>query len=480
MRLLSVFLWAVVLIMSQTTVWSQEGSGSDGAQGLTKKDSARMLPNEEILAEEASQNQNFQPGFSPYNAINIVPHTVKEIQQVSGAWHDKRNLLADKGVQFFVSYTANIAGNPVGGINPNGFTYADIFALGFMLETEPLFGWKGGYFTVSTIWGDGNGLSEKNIGNQFAVQEAYLGQSFYWYETFYEQQFLDDHVSFKIGRMVANDEFAASPLYWLYMNNGIDGTIQALAINQLLSYYPIATWGSMLRVDLPASTTARVGVYQTTEGSNHGMTWNFYPNDGVMLMAQYGWSPEFFKPSAANTNSQENSSKKAATPKGFQGHYWMGGYYGSQEYPQFNSDINQSNSYGFYWHADQTVYKPNPLSDAGLVLWSAATLCPQESISFIPFQINAGAVYTGLIPGRPHDFTIFGASYGEFSTSYAGVEEEDGYGYPTYELLYELGYRVNITETIYVQPTVEWVINPAGAGTIPNAFVVGAQMGVSF
>jgi porin len=31
-----------------------------------------------------------------------------------------------------------------------------------------------------------------------------------------------------------------------------------------------------------------------------------------------------------------------------------------------------------------------------------------------------------------------------------------------------------------VQPDIQWVINPGGTGNIPNALVLGAQMGVTF
>ena len=129
---------------------------------------------------------------------------------------------------------------------------------------------------------------------------------------------------------------------------------------------------------------------------------------------------------------------------------------------------------------DKDIYKPKPKSDEGLILWSDYILCPQQNIALIPFQMNAGAVYTGLIPGRRNDFTIFGVVYGNFSTTYASVLQKNGLGNPTYELVYELGYRINLTKFAYVQPDLQWVINPSGTGNIPNALVVGAQMGVVF
>jgi porin len=55
-----------------------------------------------------------------------------------------------------------------------------------------------------------------------------------------------------------------------------------------------------------------------------------------------------------------------------------------------------------------------------------------------------------------------------------------GAGSPAYEIALEAGYRFQITKFAYVQPNVQWIINPGGTGNIPNALVLGAQMNVTF
>jgi porin len=138
------------------------------------------------------------------------------------------------------------------------------------------------------------------------------------------------------------------------------------------------------------------------------------------------------------------------------------------------------NSYGLYWHADQTVYRVDPISDKGLVLWSAYVLSPQENTSKLPFQADGGAIYTGLIPGRENDATLLGFVYGDFSSSYAAKQLTNGRGNPNYELAYEAGYRINFTKFAYFQPDLQWIIHPGGLTATPNALVLGAQMGLVF
>ena len=429
--------------------------------------------------------------ISPYDAMANMPHNIMEFEHASGNWGGGRDFLDSNGVEISLTYTSDIAGNPVGGMSPHGFAYCDNIALGCLLQTEKLFGWRDGYFMMSVLQRDGLNLSQKNIGNQFTVQQVFGGPTFHWYELSYEQKFFDTHASVKLGRIAAGDDFAVSPLYWLYMNNGIDGNLQALPVNGRFSTYPNSVWGSRLKLDLTPTSVVRLGVYQATPlNSINGLNWDFYPSNGVMFLGQYSWNPEFFTPAQPSPPAEkkalavsEAASDKAleqAPLHGFEGHYWMGGYYSTMECPQFNSSSTVPNAYGFYWHADQTVYRVDSISDKGLILWSAYALSPQQNISKVPFQVNGGAIYTGLLPGRDNDATILGFIYGNFSSSYAGAQLSNGNGSPNYELVYEAGYRINFTKFAYFQPDLQWIINPGGLGSTPNALVIGAQTGIIF
>ncbi len=428
--------------------------------------------------------------ISPYDSMANMPHNIMEFEHASGNWGGGRDFLDRHGIEVSLTYTSDMAGNPIGGKSPYGFTYCDNIALGCLIETEKLFGWQDGYFMMSVLQRNGLNLSQKNIGNQFTVQQVFGGPTFHWYQLSYEQKFCDTHASIKLGRLAAGDDFCVSPLYWLYMNNGIDGNIQAIPVNSQFSTYPNAVWGSRLKVDLTSTTTARLGVYQVTPfASINGLNWNFYPSNGVMFLGQYSWNPKFCVPSPGSASTEKEVCATADSPNkssnkshlhGLAGHYWMGSYYSTMEYPQFNSSNMVPNAYGFYWHADQTVYRVDSISNKGLVLWSAYAFSPQKNISKVPFQINGGAIYTGLMPGRDNDQAILGVIYGSFSSSYAEAQSTSGNGSPSYELVYEAGYRINFTKYAYFQPDLQWIINPGGLGSTPNAVVVGAQTGIIF
>lgn len=420
---------------------------------------------------------------------------------LTGDWWGIRNAFDDKGVEFVFNYTTNLAGNPVGGMS-QGFTYTDNIYFGVQLDMEKLVGWKGALITVSGLDRNGTSLSQQNIGNQFTVQQIYGGQTAMFYALFLEQKFWDDKADLKIGRFATGDDFASSPLYWLYMNNGIDGNPQGLPVNATFSAYPWAVWAARLKLTPTKETTAMVGLYQASNRifnrNYHGTDWSIRGNDGVMLISQVGWNPEFFKrevPAEAATPKSDGKQVaiagktgksfkqpvEAGEMKGLPGHYWFGAYYSTLQYQQYSGNqTTAGGSYGFYWHADQMVFQEGPGSDQGLTIWSAFLFSPQQNISKLPFQVNGGIVYKGLIPSRDDDFSIFGIVYGNFSNDYAADQNAAGLGNPSYEMVFEWAYRVQINKFIYAQPDVQWVVNPGGTGTIPNALVLGAQIGVTF
>lgn len=444
-----------------------------------------------------ADHSRFWDYYDPYPSNYIGSREWTHGDAFSGDWWGMRNMLDADGVEFSFTYTNNIAGNPVGGKQQTA-TYTDNVSFGAELDMENLIGWDGAKITVSGLNRSGQSLSEIAIGNQFTVQQVYGGQTAMFYALALDQHLLDDKVSIKLGRFATGDDFASSPIYWLYMNNGIDGNPQALPVNTQFSAYPWAVWAARVKVKPTPELTGQLGVYQVSERvfdrGYHGVDWSIRPNDGVLLISQLGWSPEFFKREVPAKNvaaddksvaepdgkTTAKSFQEPVVMKGLPGNYWFGAYYSPWEFQQFGTTETARNSYGFYWHADQMVFQEAPGSDQGLTLWSAIVLSPQQNIAKLPFQVNGGLAYKGLVPWRDQDQTVFGIVYGQFSDDYAEALDASGGGYADYELVFEWGYRLQLTKFLYAQPNVQWVINPGGAHNIPNALVLGAQCSVTF
>ncbi|XHR29667.1 MAG: carbohydrate porin [Chthoniobacteraceae bacterium] len=399
----------------------------------------------------------------------------------TGNWGGLRDRLEADGIQFFGFYTSIPAGVVSGGMR-RGATYVDDWYFGVHLDLEKLIGWNGATFTVSGINRDGESLTKHYVGSNFDAQQCYGGQNVFLYGVYLEQKIANDKVTVKLGRFSASDDFNSSPLYGYSLNNAINGDIRAVLFDTQFSAYPYSTWAGSIKVQPTGETYAQLGVFQGGDrlfnSRLNGVNWDITSGDCAFVIGQVGWTPEFNKQAVPGTGDGKG---KPAEMKGLPGHYWVGASYSSYEYTKFNSTTDKgTNSYGVYAHADQMVYQEGPGSDQGLTVFTAGCLYPQKEISIMPWQATLGLNYKGLIPGRDDDHTMLHAVYGRFSSVYADSVEAAGGGRPQYEAVLETGHRIALTKFAYIQPDVQLILNPAGAHRIPNAVVLGAQLGVTF
>lgn len=362
------------------------------------------------------------------------------------------------GVDVSASYTNNLAGNPVGGVR-QGFTYADSIEFGVEIDFGKIAGWHGLSLTAGAFDRNGRSLSDEAIGNVFTVQQVYGGQTFSFYTLFLEQELADGKAALKAGRFGVGDDFATSDLYELYMNYGIDSNPQTLGLNPAFTTSPEAVWGAMARIDPVDGWSVLAGVFQTTAidlYTGHGFDWAIDGGDGVLMIAQASWSPVI---------------RRSGGGAGLPGRYGFGGFASTGQ----GGPEPASATHGFYWQAEQMVYREGESGEEGMSVWAVAVLMEPLESAAVPFQVNAGVVYTGLIPSRAEDVAMIGLASGRIGDVDMGFPAGGGW-----ECVIELGYRVQLPGTAFVQPNLQWILQPGGSEETPNALVLGAQMGISF
>jgi porin len=94
--------------------------------------------------------------------------------------------------------------------------------------------------------------------------------------------------------------------------------------------------------------------------------------------------------------------------------------------------------------------------------------------------VNVGLNYKGLFPNRDNDRTVFHFIYGDISRDFAQSSRRRGGALADSEKVIEFAHRFQLTKWSYFQPDIQYVIDPGGTGDIPNAVVIGAEMGVTF
>ena len=374
---------------------------------------------------------------------------------------------SDKGLGIGGSYTTDLLGNPVGG-KKQGFTYYGQLQLILAAELEKLVGWRDAYFVASMFDSAGNNLSRNYVGNYFNVTEVASIPTVVLGQVYFEQRLLEDKISLKLGRMGIGSDFVVMDMFNLYVG-GIDGHTPVFVWNTFWSGAATATWAGVLKTEPHEDVTLRLGVYQATKANrviaNHGMNMEFSPSDGVQIFGEAGWK----------TKLRNAWDEGTALP----GEHKFGGYWSSWEYAAFGGGTAPQ-TYGMYWIGQQMVWRERENTDEGITLWYSFVYAPSDNVSRFPFFNGAGAGWQGAIPGRKEDWILFGSYNGTMSREFASRQEARGLGDPTFEWVLEWDYRAQITPWLYVMPCAQWIIQPGATGRIPNALVLGAEIGVTF
>jgi porin len=379
---------------------------------------------------------------------------------LTGDWGGRRSELVDQGYRFFAFYNAIVASNVSGGIDQGSAYAGDLYA-GLTLDLEKIFGLEGWTFNLSGI--DRHGASiDDDVGGIYSVMQLVGGQTYFLYNLSLEKTWADGAHALKFGRITATDDFAGSPFYGYYLSNSINGQIRAVLFDGVMTSYPFAVWGARYKYAPSDDFRAKIGVYQLTENmwdpDKHGTDLAFRGSDGVSIMAQLEWDWQW-----------------ASKP----GHFALGLNNVYFDMADFNADTTTDTFIRYYAQMDQQVTAEAPGSDQGLYLFGTLAYTNQQAPALVPFHTSFGAQYVGPFAGRNQDRLIFGTTYGKLSDDYAAQQVAMGQGDPTYEWIFELGYRVQLTKFAYIQPGIQYVVRPGGTGDIPDATVLGMQIGIS-
>jgi porin len=156
----------------------------------------------------------------------------------AGNWGGTRDTLEEAGITFERGYTTDLLTLARGGENGGeGWSYAGGLELGIAFDLEKLTGLSGASIFANAAWSSGQDLSDKDVGNVFTVAQIFDGQAVRLGELYYQQKLFDDELTFKIGRLITEEDFLASHIYENYVNGGINGTPSAVPGQQPRLYH---------------------------------------------------------------------------------------------------------------------------------------------------------------------------------------------------------------------------------------------------
>ncbi len=268
-----------------------------------------------------------------------------------------------------------------------------------------------------------------------------------------------------LGWLRPQREFIIQPLAGLFANNAM-GSAKGLGGNVPFSG-SFSTWGGTLEANPVSWHYTKAGLFMSypdaTAPSNHGTAFvgdaRNPAENGLYFLGETGVTPKL---------------GTAELP----GRYAFGGYF----YGEGDRDAG-GDRYGFYWQADQMVYREpsvgDELSDEGLRLFTLFTMGAAYNTRY-PFYAHGGLVYEGLLPGRDQDQLMFGAAVAQYSYPRLLAARSEGEAGANYSVLMECGYRVPVSAWAFVQPFAQCIVQPDGTTEVANAAIIGVFLGVDF
>jgi polyphosphate glucokinase len=409
---------------------------------------------------------------------SVAPVSVRPFQlllpsdHLLGDWYGLHTTLENAGIAPTLTLVTDVAWNPSGG-RAQGITQASNLGLDLLFDLDRIGGVKGGSVLVQLSERFGSSLSEEYIGNVFTVQQVFGGETFRVVDVAYQQTLFDGRVQFRVGRIAAGDDFLVSPYNYLFMQNGFDGNPVGIFFNSPgMTAYPNATWGAMAKVKPTPRTYVMAGVYNgdssIRDNNRHGVDLSL--NGPLFAIGEIGYQ----------LNGLPGDGPLL-------GNYKLGAWYDDATFTEFETSASHRGSWGFYGLFDQVLIPFGEAgSNRGFGIFGSVQFAADPDVAQMPFFFTAGVAARGMFDPRPYDSCGLAVVYGHFSEDLQDAQRQAQQLDPTvgvqdYEMAIELTYRFYFAKrALFVQPDVQYIVQPGGTGELDNALVLGCQIGINF
>jgi porin len=425
-----------------------------------------------------------------------------EQQKLTGDWGGMRKTLQDAGIDLEVNDTSEMLSNPVGGIK-QATIYQGLVANTLTIDLEKLANWPGASVYAEGYQISGRGLSRNAIGNLLAVSNIEALPSTRLVDLWFQQEFIERKVSFRIGQIALDDEFYISQYSANFINSTF-GCPDLLAVDLPSGgpCYPFAAPGIRLRVAPTSSLTLSTAVFNGNPAPpgpgdpqvrNSGGTNFLIGVGGTFVLSELAYS-------------FDGGPDLPTPPNDFK----LGGWYHTADFPDLRHDtLGRSladptsngiaaphrGNYGLYLILDKMLWRPPNAGARGFAAFLRAGGAAGDR-NLINLELDAGLTYKGLFPGREADLMGIAASYGRIGGAARGLSSDavlfSGVAQPIrdYETVLELTYQWSVAPWWVLQPDLQAIFHPNGRTAapfpapvgqpIPNALVLGLRSTITF
>nr|WP_082071204.1 carbohydrate porin [Komagataeibacter xylinus] len=427
-----------------------------------------------------------------------------------------RSWMYRHGMSFDIQEVDEVWGNGTGGTpstngdgqgSSTGPSYDGVTMPTLTVDTEKLFGLKGGLFNVSALQTRGRSISQDHLNNFNPVSGFEADRSTRLFELWYQQSFLGGKLDVKIGQQDLDTEFLVSDYASLYLNANF-GWPMAPSVNLYgggpswplsspairIRYRPSEKFTFMFAAaddNPPGNRYNSTPIQQATGadlGSNSDPTsqtyngangTNFNMGTGALLMTelQYALNPQ--------PADMSNVTKNPGLP----GVYKLGGYYDTAKFADYRYNRNGGSlgaatlavnpsqadltsrwdrgNWMVYGIIDQMIWRPSLTSARSVGVFVRATGNGGDR-NQISFAIDAGLNLKAPFKGRDNDTIGLGWGIGRASSGFRQFNRDSQSLVPGNENHLELTYQAQVTPWMVMQPDFQYVWHPAGGGSDPS------------
>ncbi len=346
--------------------------------------------------------------------------------------------LRERGWSGVLTGTAEVFSNVRGGLDTGSEAEALLDAV-IDADLGKLAGWTGATARANPMWIEGEGLTRDHVGDLTKISNIDARDAVRVFELWLQQAL--GPFSVRAGLLAADQEFVLSETSALFVNATF-GLPVLLSLNAPFSAYPLGALAVRVRAEPAEGFYVQAALYEgspDTEAVNRsGLEVRLHHDEGLLWLGEGGWK-------------HSGGTLKA------------GAYLHSGDFLHHGSGTLRRGHHGVYVVAEQAV-------GAGLAVFARGGGAP-ESRSLISRYAEAGAVWTGLIPGREQD---------QLGIAWVRAVLSDEIPGARYETVVEATYKVVVAPWLALQPDVQYVRHPGGFGAIDDATVVGLRVDVLF
>ncbi len=424
------------------------------------------------------------PGFANSEEF----HRFESLNTALGTWKAFQSTMNDHGILVETTNTLDILSNVSGGIRRKTETVGDLDLL-LTIDTKKLVsGWQGTLFVYGLgTYGDD---PSKHVGDIQAVSNIAAPNTWKLFEAWYQQN-LFERFSLLGGLYDVTSEFdvmVSSSELFVNSSFGTGAELAASGKNGP-STFPATSLGIRGQAIVTDGLMIRAVVADGVPGDPndpHGTHIQLREGDGLFGAMEFAYY-KFRKGDIDKGKPRRLTFRRVgrSAPLEYEAKAAIGfwGYTTSLDHlskiDSSGEPVKRHGTYGMYGLAEYDVYHEHDDTDQELTIFGRAGMADPRVNRFSQYY-GGGLVYTGLLPGRKFDQTGIGAAAAVNSKYYKRSQRRAGQQVDTAEIALEVTHSIFVNHNLFIQPDVQYVINP---GTVPgrkNAFVLGVRLEVNF